>query len=1060
MKPARSIFFFDRRDYTLLDMVNKMLSGQRSFSHAREQFYPFFHPHGIKEMAESKGLRIAYAVIHLLNLLEMGKVDDRLAALRSVRDEVIGATGGPLPLNTARVLLQLMKELVRTNENYQKQLELAHDFRRAASGKPGFIRRLLKKHHLLEMPEEYNQIAFDDHVHDANTKGRKSASHLIMDAWIKGIRRLRIIYYNYISAKNAAELMAAAEIMGITVRIGIEFSARFRNRYIQLIWVPRGFSDLQSFLCFLAEPEVTDFMTETIKISKYREKYVLKILEAYNKKHRLDINNEFGLNLSPLTEEQFLTFVGTGQASLLHLARFIHAKIKEQLPKKISELRNSFEIASDEKVQNAILAESTALNNLDSETILERYLRYSQNPEIPNPSIPSDDENTPEFLNLTPKELIERLLTLHTGYRITLNLSHLNVVDVLEILYDCNGWITRLEIFNLKDYAAGKTEHVPNIVALQQAINQGNVISLKAMIRKFIDHLHSDTPPDMDRIRKLATILHDIAALKSFYDATPIKSRIGSDSTGRSSRAHGMGLVIEESLPRRVQKQLQTLSEGRIRIPIHMTILPAMLYYPKKIHSWWGATAKWIRNRWKIQNIGMVRQLEWRVKEETIQMIKPGNIVTLGGIHTKESQDYPLLPSSNAENRQGLRWHFFNSVLKNSLKVLIGFIPAFATFYFTKDWWVLAYLGAFIWFGITGLRNILQSVMGGGGFRKSPLLHWNNLVSWERTADSLLFTGFSVPLLDYFTKSLILDMGLNINTTTQPILLYTLMAITNGIYLSSHNALRGLPKTAVIGNFFRSILSIPIAIGFNAIIGHLLLSAGVVSVAAILQKWAAIISKAASDMVAAFIEGYADRMQNIQMRRQDYGRKFSQLFDTYSEMELLFPESPVLEQLESSEYEKTVIKSDAEDLERIITICSLDMLYLWMYQPRARSAFKQMLREISSEERNTLLRAQLILQRQREISLMLIEGILGKNFSRPLSFYLQHYPAYLKTLRQLCRSYETKKTNPSMLESSGLFQPVNQNRVTALSSKNSNNCSVPNLSKPGVHNSCRYSKKK
>lgn len=1011
MKPLRSFFFFDRRDYALLKMVNEMLSGKRSFTHAREQFYPFFHPHGIKELAESKGLRIAYAVIHLLNLLEIGKVDDRLAALRSVKNEVIGATGGPLPLNTARVLLQLMKELVRAHGNYQKQLELAHDFRRAASGKPGFIRRLLKKNHLLEMPEEYNQIAFDDHVHDANTKGRKSASHLIMDAWIKGIRRLRIIYYNYISARNASELMAAAEIMGITVRIGIEFSARFRNRYIQLIWVPRGFSDLQSFLIFLAEPEVTAFMAETMKVSKYREKYVLEILEAYNKKHRLHLNNEFGLNLAPVTKKNFLLFVGTGQASLLHLARFIHERIKEQLPQKIAELKKTFEKTDDETIKQAVMIESEALNNLDSETILECYLRYSQNPEIPNPSIPSDDSDAPTFLNLTPKELIERLLTLHTGYRITLNLSHLNVVDVLEILYDCNGWITRLEIFNLKDFAAGKVEHIPDIVSLQQAINQGNVISLKAMIRKLIEALYNETPPDMDRIHKLTAILHDIASLKSFYDASPIKSRIGSDSTGRSSRAHGMGLVIEESLPRRTQKQLRHLTEGRRRIPIHMTILPAILYLPQKSRSWWHTLTNQTRNRWKLQKIGLLRQLEWQVKEETIQIAQPGNIITLGGIHAKKEHDFPLLPASSSKKEQGVSWHYLNNFLKNSLKVVIGFVPAFATFYLTKDWWVLAYLGAFIWFGITGLRNILQSVMGGGGLRKSPLLHWNDLVSWERTADSLLFTGFSVPLLDYFTKSLILDTGFNINTSTQPILLYTLMAITNGIYLSSHNALRGLPKTAVIGNFFRSILSIPIAIGLNAIIGHLLLSAGVASVALILQKWAAIISKTASDMVAAFIEGYADRLQNIQMRRQDYERKFSQMFDTYSELELLFPERPVLEQLEASDYEKTMIKSDAEDLERIIIICSLDMLYLWMYQPRARSAFKQMLREISYEERNTLLRAQFILQRQREISLMLINGILGKNFSRPLSFYLQHYSSYLKTLHHFCRQFKSKKSD-------------------------------------------------
>ena len=49
-----------------------------------------------------------------------------------------------------------------------------------------------------------------------------------------------------------------------------------------------------------------------------------------------------------------------------------------------------------------------------------------------------------------------------------------------------------------------------------------------------------------------------------------------------------------------------------------------------------------------------------------------------------------------------------NSGLMNSAKVSLGFVPAFLTFYLTKDWWLLAYFGAVTWFGSTGLRNILQ----------------------------------------------------------------------------------------------------------------------------------------------------------------------------------------------------------------------------------------------------------------------------------------------------------------------------------------------------------------
>jgi hypothetical protein len=54
-------------------------------------------------------------------------------------------------------------------------------------GQPRIVRKQLLRYHLLEMPEEWNQVTCDDHVHDVNTKGRKSSTHLIMDAWIKGI---------------------------------------------------------------------------------------------------------------------------------------------------------------------------------------------------------------------------------------------------------------------------------------------------------------------------------------------------------------------------------------------------------------------------------------------------------------------------------------------------------------------------------------------------------------------------------------------------------------------------------------------------------------------------------------------------------------------------------------------------------------------------------------------------------------------------------------------------------------------------------------------------------
>jgi hypothetical protein len=375
--------------------------------------------------------------------------------------------------------------------------------------------------------------------------------------------------------------------------------------------------------------------------------------------------------------------------------------------------------------------------------------------------------------------------------------------------------------------------------------------------------------------------------------------------------------------------------------------------------------------------------------------------VTLGGAQKTIANDLSLDPTGAARHLDSFRWRYLNSKLKNTLKILFGFVPAFASFALTKDWWILAYGGAFIWFGITGLRNVLQSVLGGGGFRRSPLLNWNDYISWTRITDSLMYTGFSVPLLDYLVKTVILDRGFGITIATHPLWLYTFMALANGIYLSSHNLLRGLPRVAVYGNFFRSILSIPVAILINMAAGGVLASYGAAEIAAELQKWAAIVSKAASDIVAGFIEGLADRHRNIKTRLRDYKGKFEQLFDIYAQLELLYPDVQPFAVLQHAGRLQRKASAEARDLEKIIMIHALDLFYFWMYQPRARTALKQFVHTLSEDERHILASSQFTLQRHREISQLFIDGILGSNFPRPLSFYLSRHPDYLEAIKSL-----------------------------------------------------------
>ncbi len=1000
LRPSRA--FFDQKDYDLLRIVCDVVNREDAPAH-KKLLAPYMHPHGIKEMAATRGLRIAYAVVHLLGSLETGKAEDRLSALRGLHAEVLTTAQGGLRRNTARVLVQLMKDMVRAGGDPQTQLMLAHDFREATSGRPRVIRRHLESFHLLEIPEDNSQIAFDHHVHDANTKGRKSSTHLVMDAWIKGIKSLTVIYYNHVPREVAAELLEAAQIMEIKVRIGIEFTPRFRGRYLKLIWVPGGFASPAEFLDFLDQPETRRFFEESRQVSLFHQGYVRQVFDEFNAVHRQTLARDFGLELAPLPEPEFRRFVGAGQASLEHLGKFIHDRLLPLMQKQAAFLRHELSTATA-PVRAEIRQQLKHLRDLDTDEIIERFLKPDKNPTLADPGVPPDvSEDAPEvpgMLKLAPQELAARLLEIHALGRITLSLGNLRVEDVLEILYDCQGAVTHLEIVNMKDRALGRELDPERINALQEALNTANVIKLKKLIRGIIASVGSRT-----RREKLSEILYDISTLRSYYLKTPLASCIGTDSTGQSSRLYGMGMVVVDTLPARARRALARMSGAEVkRLDVTVSarrrvtdlaedegvprsgLLPALaaLIPPLKV-------------------LTRGHGVEWLVENHRLTPGKPGNVSLLGGIQREHGLEAGLEETgpqqAKAQSRPPLR--YLNSHLKNGLKILAGFIPAALTFALTKDWWVLAWFGAFLWFGITGVRNVIQMVLGSGGLKRSSLLQWSGLVSWGRLADSLLYTGFSVPLLDYLVKTQLLNKTLGITLATSPLALYAVIALANGLYICSHNILRGLPTAAAVGNLFRSVVSIPLALVFSAAIVLLLQASGHPDAASAVEPWAAVISKLASDCVAGLIEGVADRELFIRLRAWDYRGKLNQIFDTFQQLELLFPQEDALALLESPKQFMLTMSYEHKGLENIIIVNALDLLYFWMYQPRARGVMAGFLREMGPEERRVFLLSQYVLMREREISQLFLDGLVGRNFARALSFYLDMHRGYLDDIQGL-----------------------------------------------------------
>ncbi|WP_428561569.1 MAG: hypothetical protein ACP59X_19225 [Solidesulfovibrio sp. DCME] len=984
---------FDRGDRRLLELVDEVLA--KPSTSLRRLLAPYLHPHGIKEMAAPPAMRIAYATARLLGSLEADQAEARLSALRSLRDEVLFSAASALQKNTARVLLQIMKELVRAGGDARRRLELAHDFRTAAQGKPRVVRRLLAERHLLEMPEAWNQLAFDDHVHDANSKGRKSPTHLVMDAWIKGIRRLTVVHYHYVRQDTAAELLEAAAIMGMEADIAIECLTRHEGRVVKLLWTPVGLGEPWRFAAFLGRPNVRRFMEEGRALALRWRDHALALLEAVNDRHAPALREAVGLALPRLSPEDFLAFIGTGQPSVLHLARFVHDAASRVLDAETPDL-------DDPEARKAHLARRDAV---EVETLLTGMLSPKANPGIRPPDEPAPDEAPPERLTQSPAALARRLGHLHRDNHLTLVVTEISRADALTVLFSCHGAITHLELFNLRVFETeGRSSE--DALELLTALGAGDVSAVKRRLVAAANQ--AEAAGDTAAAARLLELRQEAAPLCAIYRHAPLGVRLGSDSAGRSTRTRGMGLVVADTLPvgarrhlaRRAGHPRQSL---RRAIPVGAAVTPRETALADAFTP--GPLTRLLRRLRELPGLrlsGYRWRRTWLWRRTYKADARTANIHTLGGIQETASE---RLAEEAGQRRARFRWRYVNGNFKNTLKILTGFAVAAASFAAVNSWWVLAYGGACIWFGITGLRNLFQAAVGCGGVRRSPLVVWRDYVSADRIADSLFFTGFSVPLLDILVRLALLERGLGITTATNPLALYAVMALANGLYLASHNLYRGLPTAAAVGNLFRTILSIPLALALNQALAAVLAGAGVASPQAALEPFAAIVSKCASDSVAAAIEGLADRTRYVRMRIRDYRHKCRQLFEAHAQLERAYPDADATRLLETPKALIASLRERRGDLEKIVIVNALDFLYFWMHQPQARPVAERTIRGMTLEERRIFLLSQDVLLREREISRLLIDGLVGRNFAPALAFYLSNARRYLDDMRALAERY-------------------------------------------------------
>lgn len=976
---------FDQRDFELVRMVNAYADRDpASDRRDRRARILNFHPNGLRELTSRKAFRVAQAVMGLLDTRPTSTPEERLEALRVLRAEACSSARSPLRLNTARVLIQLMKELLRARGHVSSQLCLAHDFHKAASGRPRIVRSLLRRLNLLEMPEDWNQRAFDYHVRDSHSSGRKSPTHLIMDAWLKGIRTLKVIYENYAPPVAAQELMDAADVMEVTVRIGIRFHRPFRGRPVTLVWTPRGFSGPKGFREFLEKPAMQALISAGKAVEACERARFARLIELYNCDYRPAVNSRFDLNVAELDFLEFEALVGEAQPSWAHLADCIHRRT-------VAAMRLSAE-------EQTASERFEAMESFSPATVLEEWL----NGALAATALGKADAGDP-FADEDPPALLKRLAGIATDYRASLDTRDIEPSRVLQLLHLCEGRLTHLELFSLQTY---RPEHLPQLSAmndLREVVNSGSPSRLKRLISGFLE----DTlPEEDDDAACLQDLVRSMPAFLSRYRGRPLSTFISSNSSGRSDWGgqHGMGFAIIETLPVREQRACFRGGQRRL-LPLRYGLIERVRReaghaVERSAHLARVAPLAWIAYWWlRLTDVFRPVKRGWVAPLESLAVTSRGNVVPLGGFGVFAGNNLGL--NGNTPGRRiKSRWRYVNTVLVNSGLILAGFVAAFLAFQYTQEGF-LAYWGAPLWFAVTGSRNILQAVIAGGGLRRYSALTWKDYVSWSRLSESLFYTGFSVPLLEIGVRYFFLQKGLGLTAADSPLAVFLTLATVNGIYLMSHNLFRGLPSAAAYANLGRSIAAVPVAIAYNYGLFLLLHFLGGGDVAVALAATTSLVAKTASDTVAAVLEGFFDRRATRRLRTRDVRNVLSRLAVCHASLEYLFPNENGPEVLGHPE---RLIRSDNPQVRHLaeeITIHCLDLMYFHFYQPLSAQTFIRLSKHMTRDEKEFIHLAQKLVGHEEYVTRLFVDGIFGANFGPALAFYLGQYRTYADFIRKM-----------------------------------------------------------
>ncbi|MFW6241661.1 MAG: hypothetical protein ACOC98_13780, partial [Thermodesulfobacteriota bacterium] len=677
----------------------------------------------------------------------------RLHALKRLMELSLHAKTVGMPVNTARVQIEMMKTAVQTGDDPRRQMELIADFSRASYGREAEIRRYLTELGRVEIPETARPLremalGWDDHVHDRMSEGRKTPSEVVLDAFLKGMSRLALAYYDIPSRETVFEATEAGRLTGVAVGVAVEFSVGPARRRRHFMFLP-PVSDASGYSDFFDEHcrDLADFVDGLEENRKRRRRVVVDILKEFNRTGRAVLNEGFPephpLAAPPLSVDDLERLAPHGQFSRNHLSQLLCESLREVLWRRVVTLRTHYGVSrrlhrrgrlTDWELEQVAIASGRArrqYNRLSPGGIKQRFLTGKSARDYDS-AFSKPEDILPALAEAGGTVVFNRPLSF-------------GLANAVETLVAHPGHIHRVEVMNVRDRLGRDPAEIIQLARFIARLNEGD----EAELARFLER------------REIGGIDREaLARAAAHCREAPILPVIGSAATGWAPEAPGMGFIAADQIPRR---SLRRFAQTHHRLPRPVAALMAAGGAPDGEAGEADIYCLGRRRRFSPNRVG---------DEDPARLIGP------------------------------LRaWRYLNPALKNLIRAGAGWLPA---------WWWIGPRFALVWFCVTFFRNVLVDLVAFSGTR--PRAWRVKDIDFDNAAQSLFWTGFSVPALggvklgfDHAWPLFFPEKGELVFNWAK----FLAICVANGVYISAHNTLRGFDRRTIRVNFFRSVLAWP-----------------------------------------------------------------------------------------------------------------------------------------------------------------------------------------------------------------------------------------------------------